>query len=129
MATARPDGFWSRCDPGPLALRGSVLLRLGYADAARADLATALQRCSSHWEIGLLLSTALLDSGRIPQALPLIERALRADPSRAEAWTNLGRVHAARGEWQEARACWEHALQVIPPDPDARRRLQQMPTP
>ena len=125
MPAPRQDGFWQRCDPGPLAARGALLLQLGFADAARSDLAGALQHCSSRWEVGLLLSTALLDLGRTADALPLVERALREDAGRAEAWTNLGRIHASTGNWSQARACWQHALEVIPADPAAARYLQQ----
>ena len=93
----------------------------------RADLARALQRCSARWQLGLQLSTALLDLGRIDDALPLVERALRQDVGRAEAWTNLGRIHAATGNWPEAVACWRRALAVIPPDPAAAHYLRQAP--
>ena len=127
MDAARRDGFWQRCDPQPLAARGALLLRLGFANAARADLARALQRCTTRWQVGLQLSTALLDLGRFSDALPLVERALREDIGRAEAWKNLGRIHASAGNWQEAVACWQHALEVIPPDPAAARYLRQAP--
>ena len=126
---ARRDGFWYQCDPGPLAARGALLLQLGFAHAARSDLAQALQRCSARWDVGLQLSTALLDVGRTAEALPLVERALRRDAGRAEAWTNLGRIHAATGNWEEARSCWLRALEVIPPDPAATRLLQRLPPP
>jgi tetratricopeptide (TPR) repeat protein len=127
LPPARHDGFWHRCDPQPIAARGALLLQLGFAEAARSDLAQALQRCSSRWDIGLQLASALLDVGRATEALPFVERALRADAGRAEAWTNLGRIHASTGNWPEARACWQRALQVIPADPAAARFLQQAP--
>lgn len=123
------DGFWQRCDPGPLATRGAKLLQLGFPEAARADLSRALQLCPKRWEIGLQLATALLDLQRTDDAVPLVQRALREDPGRAEAWTNLGRIHAARGEWAEARASWQQALDVIPPDPAAAGHLGRAPAP
>ena len=91
--------------------------------------ARALQICTSRWEIGLQLASALLDLHRTDDAEPLVRRALREDPGRAEAWTNLGRIHAARGQWAEARSCWQQALDVIPADPAAARHLQRAPAP
>ncbi len=42
--------------------------------------------------------------------LPLLERALAADPSRIFSWCHLARIHEERGDEPAARAAWDRAL-------------------
>jgi tetratricopeptide (TPR) repeat protein len=120
---------WRVCDPGEAAVRGSMLLGLGFPQAARADLTQALLRCTERWDVGLELSSALIAVGRSREALPLVERALRHDPAHAGAWVNLGLCYAAAGDSAQARRAWQRARSLEPSDPRAAALLGDSPVP
>jgi tetratricopeptide (TPR) repeat protein len=58
--------------------------------------------------------TALLDAGRLEDALALLERARDADPSFPETWNNLGRTELARGDFDAARRAFERGVELAP---------------
>ncbi len=70
----------------------------------------------------------LLQQGRPKQAIPWLERALRAPryESYHFAHMNLGRAHQALGHWQAARSAFEAALERVPDYRPARQALAQL---
>jgi hypothetical protein len=117
--------WWRRCDPGEAALRGRMLLQLGFP-AAAADLTRALLHCPERWDVGLDLASVWIAAGRTAEARPLIERALREDGANPEAWLCLGACRAAAGDAPGARTAWEHAAALRPADPRPARLLRTL---
>ena len=58
--------------------------------------------------------TALLDAGRVPDALAMLERAQRADPGFPETYNNLGRARMALGDPDGARRDFERGIELAP---------------
>lgn len=56
----------------------------------------------------------------VNQALSLLERAVKLDPRRAEAWFNLGLAAEAAQQRARARAAWTNYLAIDPSSPWAR---------
>ena len=52
--------------------------------------------------------------GRNEEALASLSAALRAAPARAEAWSDLGVVHAAMERFEEALNCYDRAIALDP---------------
>jgi tetratricopeptide (TPR) repeat protein len=60
------------------------------------------------------LAQALARQGRIEEAVPYFERAVRACPSSADLWLDLGNVLAMRGDGRGAVERYEQALRLKP---------------
>ena len=58
--------------------------------------------------------TALLEAGRVSDALHLLEEARRADPEFPETYNNLGRAFMAQGNLAEARRVLERGVALAP---------------
>ncbi|HLG87939.1 MAG TPA: methyltransferase domain-containing protein [Alphaproteobacteria bacterium] len=71
----------------------------------------------------LELATLIEQSGDLPQAIDLHQRALRADPYRLEALLGLGRLWAVLGEPDRARPWLARALEIEPASTEARAVL------
>jgi tetratricopeptide (TPR) repeat protein len=69
------------------------------------------------------LGGALLETGRVAEAVEQLRRAVETDPGSLNAQYNLGRALALRGRLDEAAAHLEQALRIQADDPDARREL------
>ena len=82
-------------------------LALQLAGRAHAQLPDAPLVAASHgW--------ALLAADRVPEALPILERAAEDAPSEAEVLALLGRAYRLDGQAQEARATLEAAAAAAP---------------
>jgi len=128
LAAALPTADASGdCDINDARARGRVLVQLGFAAAAAADLERALAACPDRWDIGLELATALNVAGRSDEARPLVERALERDPGSSTAWVEWGWLLGASGDVAGARAAWERARTMHPVDPRAARLLAAVP--
>jgi Flp pilus assembly protein TadD len=57
---------------------------------------------------------ALVMLGRHDEALPMLEGAVRADPSLWRAWNALGQIHDMRRQWDLAGQSYGHALAANP---------------
>ena len=70
----------------------------------------------------------LIRQSRLDEAIPWLERATRAEryDARAFPWTNLGRIHAARGERSRAIDCFRKALAEQPDNRLARAMLERL---
>lgn len=60
------------------------------------------------------LGNTLSAMGRWPEAVDVLERALKFDSSRPEIHFNLGNNHAKRGQWEPAVASYRQALALRP---------------
>ncbi len=52
--------------------------------------------------------------GDVDAALALLQEAVRLDPNFYKAWVNLGLAWERKGNWQEARRCYEQAIRCQP---------------
>ncbi len=73
-----------------------------------------------------LAATFLLDKGDINRALAELQAVVTNAPDNPVARYNLGRAHAARGEWEQARQQFEKAIQLRPDYVLARLSLAQL---
>jgi tetratricopeptide (TPR) repeat protein len=69
------------------------------------------------------LGNALLDAGRLPEAIGQFELALRLDPNLAQAQLNYGVALTRMGKTQEAVGHWEQALRIKPDYAEAHNNL------
>lgn len=54
--------------------------------------------------------------GDVDEAMGLLKEAVRLDPTFYKAWVNLGLAYERKGNWQEAKRCYEQAINHQPPD-------------
>jgi tetratricopeptide (TPR) repeat protein len=104
-----------RAAPGhPEALRGETqaLLMLGRGSDAAVPAALLLEVLPQDVDALLLVSTARFESGDAEGALEVLDRARRADPSRAEVLRGIGNVTKALGNLDAAIAAYRHALSL-----------------
>jgi tetratricopeptide (TPR) repeat protein/O-antigen ligase len=82
-------------------------------DSLRAELARDPR------SVGLLraLAQLYLDSGRLDEARPQLERIAEIDPKDTMAWGKLGKTHEARGAWARALSTYQRALEHDPDNP------------
>lgn len=117
-------------DPGRALKHLEPLARLRPDDLEiRADLARALLAAGREDEaLRLAEGGAIPDLARIeawihqqrgdaPRAIAAYTRVLRAEPSDAASWNNLGNIHAAAGRFDEAIVAFEHAITHRPDEP------------
>nr|WP_315588731.1 tetratricopeptide repeat protein [Sphingomonas psychrotolerans] len=129
-------GRWSEALP---ALRRAVALGpdqaaalkyLGYAQVARGEnipeAQALLERARAlkpdDAEIADSLAWALFQRGEVAQALPLLEQAVKGDPSAARANEHLGDAYWRLGRHYEARYAWRAA--TLTAENDANTRLE-----
>lgn len=60
------------------------------------------------------------------RALAAYERALQIDPATPNVHYNMGLIYNDRHDWQQARVCFQMALEVNPSDGDARLWLARL---
>jgi tetratricopeptide (TPR) repeat protein len=97
-------------------------------DAARkrAIKEEMLARFPDDPEILLLAGTHALDEGRSRDALPLLTRAVRLDPSFGEAHNLLGYTFAALGRWDEAAESFQKYVFIYPDQANPHDSLGEM---
>ncbi|MCO5168297.1 MAG: tetratricopeptide repeat protein [Planctomycetes bacterium] len=61
----------------------------------------------------------LIDEGEPGEAIPLLERAIKADMNFARAVTALGKAYASVGDYHKARRAFRHLAKLEPDDPEA----------
>jgi tetratricopeptide (TPR) repeat protein len=88
---------------------------------ARQALEELLQRDADLPEANYLLGDVLLAEQKPERALPLLERALRADPEQPHTHGALGRTYALLGRSADAAT---HLKQALPADVDGSLRYQ-----
>lgn len=90
-----------------------LLLRLGDHDAAR-QLYEAITKANALPWARLGIARAELDGQRHAQARRTLESLLSADPSYADAYDVMGRLHIEQGSFQEALATYRQAASLTP---------------
>lgn len=115
FAGAGLAGFW-RALGGPRAGDGREL--------AAATALAALVAVPANWPVAQRYDddaitwynagAALLDAGRVEDALAALERARSADPRFPETYNNLGRARLALGDVDAARGDFERGLELAP---------------
>jgi tetratricopeptide (TPR) repeat protein len=73
-----------------------------------------------------LSATFLLDKGDVAKAMQELQGVVTRAPENVVARYNLGRAHAARGEWEQARQQFAKAIELRPDYMVARTALAQL---
>ena len=73
-----------------------------------------------------LAATFMLDKGDVAKALAELQAVVTRAPDNPVAHYNLGRAHAARGEWEQARQQFAKAIELRPDYIMARLALAQL---
>lgn len=95
--------------------RGSLNLRRGRAQDAVEDFREALRHTPPTWQMEAYedcLANAYLELGRPDEAVEEYERVLRLNPNYPLAHYGLGRAYERKGLAEQARASYEHFLEV-----------------
>ena len=83
----------------------------------------ALDVTRDNWLAHNSLGNALMESGRLPEAIEHLEQALRIDPDYAQAHNNLGNALMGSGRLPEAIEHLEQALRINPDSAEAHCSL------
>jgi tetratricopeptide (TPR) repeat protein len=103
-----------------------VLMRQGKRTEA-ADLnAQILKDDPTDNDARGLAATFMLDKGDVARALSELQAVVTHSPDNPVAQFNLGRAHAARGEWEQARQRFQKAIDLRPDYVLARLALAQL---
>ena len=113
-------------DPGLLIARRS--LAVAYTAAGQHDLAIRqLRRLekerSLSAEDAIVLGDNLRFSGRLTEAVEVLERAARENPKFVQPWLSLAEIHVRRRRLNEAAAAYERVLSLVPDHIEALRGL------
>ncbi|GMV18857.1 MAG: tetratricopeptide repeat protein [Polyangiaceae bacterium] len=103
--------------------RGRLLLILGEADKALAELEKGVALEPTDPESHSALGVALLATGKAEQALSRFRRAAELDRDNPARLANLGTAYMMRGQVEEAIKAYERAVALAPNDPRARGDL------
>jgi predicted TPR repeat methyltransferase len=95
------------------------------AEELRERLLLAPQDTGAMWELAILLE----NSGDLPGAIDLYQRALRVDPYRLRPLLGLGRLWSILGDGTRARSWFERALAVEPDSAEALAGLAALEAP
>lgn len=114
-------------DPLPTSYLGlaQVLLRTGRAADAAAELAAAEQKIGPNFLLFYFQGLALDRAGRAADAKRAYQRAVKLNPSSAEAHLGLARDELATGDSSAAVSELQKTLALRPEDLQARRLLSQ----
>jgi len=91
--------------------RGDVLHARGSCDLAVVEYREALKLAPADASLHNKLAICQQRLGRLAAARAGYERALELRPDYGAAWNNLGSLHHARGEYDEAVECYRRALE------------------
>ncbi len=91
------------------ALRGDILERMDVAEPRAPPPAPATAEAARAYSQGV----SLLAQGDAVSALPVLERAVAADPGFAGAWLRLSKAREALGFFAEAQAAADRAVEAV----------------
>jgi tetratricopeptide (TPR) repeat protein len=104
----------------------TLLVRTGRYDEAARALDVALYLDPMNVALHNDRANVALAQGDTAGALIRFHTLLRYDSTFADAWLNLGVVHALSGELDRAREAWEAALRYAPGHPEATAYLARL---
>ncbi len=104
--------------PAPRVAIARILRRFGLNDEAEEQLRIAVASLSTDAESLAALGGLLLDTARVEDAIPMLERAdklfaRRDSPAALEAGLALGRAYLSRGNWAKAEALYSASLRTM----------------
>jgi len=117
------EGFYAAVAPGDVNYP-PALLRLGtiYYATARATLAEAAfkkyLKIRESAEVYTLLAGAEFNLKKFEEAYASAKQAVRLDPHYAKAYTALGMIYTAIGDWPDSEAAYRQSLRLNSEDPD-----------
>ncbi|MCX5757640.1 MAG: tetratricopeptide repeat protein [Candidatus Hydrogenedentes bacterium] len=111
-------------DPNAYAELGNAYLELGDYPGATNAFREALKYATSNAALLKDLGSALYLMQRRDESRRAFELAVKIDARLADAWRNLGVLHADAREWPQALACFEQALAGDPTWADGPRYIQ-----
>ena len=97
-------------------LIGNVLWRQRETTEAEVELRLELERNADHGLANLTLGELLMSTDRASDAVPHLERAVRAIPDSPHAHRELGKAYRKLSRLDEARAEWNVAAELSPKD-------------
>ncbi|HEV8111386.1 MAG TPA: tetratricopeptide repeat protein [Planctomycetota bacterium] len=100
--TGRWPGFVPAWDRQEALARARGAGEAGFAELRERRLHGLAIRAGTRPEIDLQIAQLQRRQGDLDAALESAREALRADPASSEIRAELGRIHAARGEWKQA---------------------------
>lgn len=124
----RIDAYPTPPDLGTIILvqYGKVLEKSGRLDDAIAVYTRAMQTGARQTDLFFALGMALLQQGRVEEALPQLEEAHRLTPQFDPIlWLALAKVHLFLGHHAKAHALYREGFSQIPDDRDAATGLIQ----
>lgn len=110
-------------DPGAQLKAAGVLLLAERYEEARARAKAVLGKNPRSVEAQILLGNATAQLKDLDGAVAQVEEAIRLDPARGLTYTNLGGLHLAKGNPEEAERAFRRAVEVAPASLDARLAL------
>lgn len=105
----------ARLRPGDLEIRAD-LARAQLA-AGQDDAALMLAEGSERPDLARIEAWVRQQRGQFAEAVAAYARVLRAEPTDAASWNNLGNIHAAAGHVEQAISAFEHAITYQPDEP------------
>jgi arylsulfatase A-like enzyme/Flp pilus assembly protein TadD len=113
-------------DPGLLIARRT--LAVAYAAAGRHDQAvTELRRLEKEGQLAaedaIVLGDNLRFSGRLGEAVEVLQRTARENPKFSQPWLSLAEVHIKAHRNADAAKAYEHVLSLVPDHIEALRGL------
>jgi len=111
-------------DDPPAQIRASAYLLLaGQFEDARTRAERLLARDPKNVEAVVVRANALAGLRNLDGAIEQLNEAIALDPARGQTYTNLALVKVAQGQWNEAKAAFEHAVEADPKSIPARLAL------
>ena len=111
-------------------LAGAVVVVLGLAasgvQAAGGGGGGDTGRKAAPENRNLTQATALVDKGNYGEAIPLLEKALAAEPKNADAYNYLGYSHRKLGDREKALVFYRKALEIKPGHRGANEYLGEL---
>lgn len=99
---------------------GNLLLLAGSFEDARSRADKVLEADARHVDAQILRGNALAGLKDLDGAIAEYEEAVALDPSRNQAFMNLGTIQFAKGRREEAEAAFESAVEAAPDSIPAR---------
>ena len=104
---------------------GDRLRQHGRAPAAAMEYRRALDQDAYSPYLLNKLALVLMAQGEWQQALPHLQRARQVSTDDAATYTNLGRLHIALQDYEQARLALSEAVQINPFDPAVHMYLAE----